>query len=165
MPNGGSGTVDSDFPSLLPLGMHELSLTELRRLCVDNFSLSSTRNTIMQGLEQIVDTLNSQAIEGKLWVDGSFVTEKINPNDSDVVLFIQGPFYDNATIQQRQIVDWFGQDLKASHCCDIYVSYEWPVGHPLYWVGEYWRAYWLRQWGFGRDETIGPAKGIAVISL
>ena len=162
MPNGATSP---DFPALLPLGMHKMSITELRKLCVDRFDLSTTRDAIMQGLEQVVNILHAQSIKGKLWVDGSFLTEKINPHDSDVVLFVQGLFYDNATITQRQAIDFLSSDLKTTYYCDSYVSYEWPEAHLMHWEGEYWRAYWLKQWGFGRDEANGPAKGIAVITL
>ena len=117
----------------------------------------------MLGLEQVVDRLRAFKVSGELWVDGSFLTEKIDPNDSDVVLFIQSAFYDNATTEQRESIDWINDDLKSSHCCDSYVSIEYPQNHSLYSENEWRRAYWIRQWGFSEDNAI--MKGIAVISL
>jgi len=157
------GVANSEYPTLLPLGWHQKSMAELRELCVDRFPLSNTRDMIMQGLEQIVDTLRSHSIVGDLWVNGSFVTEKINPNDVDVVLFVEGAFWENATPQQQQIIDWLNNDLKDSHHCDSYTSIKWPESSPQYSYGEYWRAYWIKQWGFGRDDR--PLKGIGVVSL
>ena len=151
----------------MPVGKHILTVAKLRQLCVDRFPLSRTRATIMLGLEQIVDRLRASHISGELWVDGSFLTDKINPNDSDVVLFIQQAFCDNATVQQKEAIKWINSNLKSSHCCDSYVSIEYPPSHPLYWEGEYLRAYWMRQWGFSTDDAgkVNMMKGIAVISL
>jgi hypothetical protein len=40
-----------EYPPLLPIGRHDVSLKELRALCLDPFSLSATRGRIMAGLE------------------------------------------------------------------------------------------------------------------
>jgi hypothetical protein len=160
MPDGVGNT---EYPGLLPLGWHQKSMAELRELCVDRFPLSNTRDMIMQGLEQIVDTLRSHNIVGDLWVNGSFLTEKINPNDVDVVLFVDGGFVENATPQQRETIAWLSSDLRGSHGCDSYIGIRWPESSPRYSEGEYWRAYWTRQWGFNRIDE--PVKGIVVMSL
>ena len=117
----------------------------------------------MLGLEQVVNKLRASKVLGELWVDGSFLTEKIDPNDSDVVLFMHSAFYDNTTAEQMEAIKWVNSNLASSHCCDSYISIEYPQSHPLYSEGEWWRAYWIRQWGFSADDVI--MKGIAVISL
>lgn len=96
-------------------------MDEVRRLCVDRFPTSASRHTIMVGLEHVVQELNSHAIEGELWVDGSFLTEKIDPEDVDLVLRIQAEFYDNARPDQQKVVDWLMDDLVTLHKCDTYV--------------------------------------------
>lgn len=160
MPNG---MANPQSQPLLPIGKHHKTMAELRQLCVDKFPLSKTRDTIMRGLEQVVNTLHSKQIVGELWVNGSFVTDEINPNDSDVVLFLQSSFVDAATPEQMAVIDWVNSNLQTSHCCDSYTSIEYPESHTLYWNGEYWRAYWMRQWGFSEDSS--TLKGIAVISV
>ena len=154
---------NSGFPSLLSLGWHHLSVAELRELCVERFPLSNTRERIMRGLEEIVKRLRAKGIVGELWVNGSFLTEKINPADVDVVLFINGTFLDSATTEQQETITWVNSNLKDSFCCDSYVSIEYPQSHPQHSYGEYWRAYWTRQWGFDREDN--PVKGIVVVSL
>jgi hypothetical protein len=151
------------FKPLLHVGMHNLTVTQLRNLCVDKFSLSKTREAIMLGLEQVIEKLRLSKVSGELWVDGSFLTEKMNPNDSDVVLFVKSEFCDNATMEQREAMEWLVSNLKDSHYCDSYVSIEYPETHPLHSEGEWWKAYWIRQWGFSEEDNI--MKGIAVISL
>lgn len=116
----------------------------------------------MAALESVVERLQATGVVGELWINGSFLTEKENPADVDIVLRVQGPLYDTATPAQRLALDWVAANLHDSHDCDSYVLVEWPPGHPSYWLGEYWYAYWLRQWGFSRA---GVLKGIAVLQL
>ena len=116
----------------------------------------------MRGLEDMAGKLDAAAVAGELWVDGSFVTEKINPNDADVVLKLESTVVENADPAQEAIIGWVNSNTRATHLCDSYVFVTWPVGHPQYWVGEYMESYWMRQWGFDRANGM---KGMAVIAL
>lgn len=80
---------------LLPVGFHYLTLTELRALCVDDtrFSLSRRRRIIMDGVDRVVHRLVEAWIVGEVWVDGSFLTETIEPNDADIVVRCGGGIY------------------------------------------------------------------------
>ncbi|MBW3543480.1 MAG: hypothetical protein KY476_24780 [Planctomycetes bacterium] len=151
-----------EFPALLPIGRHELDLAQLHTLCVDGFPESTTRAELMHSLEDIATRLRSSGVRGELWIGGSFVTEKLDPDDVDVVLRRQASSCDDWTLEERAAVDWLASGLAESHRCDTYLLLEWPESHPDYWFGEYMYAYWLRQWGFGRDNSL---KGIAVIKL
>lgn len=146
---------------LLPVGRHEKTIEEVRAMCVDAFPLSTTRPQIMDGLEQVVDRFRAERIEGELWVDGSFVTDKINASDVDVALRIDGLFHDNATHTQHAAIDWL-ETVKNSHRVDGYVFPVYPENDPRYWFGEYEYAYSMKQWGFDRGDNM---KGIAVLSL
>jgi hypothetical protein len=68
-----------DFPPLLPEGLHPTTIAELRELCVAGFPLSNGRERIMAGLEAVVQRLEQEGIVGDLWVDGSFMTQAIEP--------------------------------------------------------------------------------------
>src|SRR5690242_5545325 len=78
-----------DFPPLLKEGFHSMTLAALRKLCVDNFSLSATRNHIMTELEAVCLSMSLALIKAEVWIDGSFVTKKIDPMDVDLVVVIQ----------------------------------------------------------------------------
>jgi hypothetical protein len=153
-----------DYPCLLSLGCHPMTLSEMRRLCVDPFLLSTTRPMLMAGLETIADRLVTASIVGNLWVDGSFLTEKINPADTDVVLEVDASsMYDNGSREQKNEIDWIVSNLKNTPLkCDCYPLFTYPIPHLLFQEGEWWRAYWIRQFGFSRE--IDP-KGIAIISI
>jgi hypothetical protein len=117
----------------------------------------------MAGLEALVQQLVAVGIVAELWVDGSFLTEKIDPEDVDASLRIMSEMWDNASTEQRRTLEWLaGADLKAAYACDLYLWIDYPLGHPDYWVGQYMQAYWMRQWGFSRGQEF---KGIAVLRL
>ncbi len=116
----------------------------------------------MAGLEAVLRRLVDTHIVGELWVDGSFLTEKIDPEDADVLLRIQAHLSDNATSEQGETLEWFESGLKNSFYCDGYIWREYPSGHDLHEESEEIRAYWTK-W-FGRSRS-GHPKGITVIAI
>ncbi|SRR6266568_3224107 len=98
----------------------------------------------------------------KLWVDGSFLTEKIDPEDSDVVLVVADDFVQHATVDQRAGLAWFSGDLKPIHKCDSYVHVEYSPGHARFGYSEWMKAYWIKQFGFSRTDEL---KGMAVLTV
>lgn len=158
-----AGGNKDEFPPLLPLGFHPKSLADVRLLCVARFPNSLTRAKIMDGLEHVVGVLNSTGVPMEIWVDGSFATEKLNPNDCDFAVRIMGEDYIAANSNARAVLSWAAStDLVPAHKCDCYVFSEFAAGHKKYDEGQYNRAYWLKQFGFSRSEK---PKGLAVIKL
>lgn len=132
-------------------------------MCVTEFLDSKTRDSIMQGLETVVHSLLEARICGDLWVDGSFLTAKIDPNDVDLLLHIKPDFYGTATDEQKQVLRWFGEeDLKSDYLCDSYVMYEYPQGDPQEAENEWERSYWIKQYGWSRGLDM---KGIVLVSI
>jgi hypothetical protein len=151
-----------DFPALFPVGFHELTIETLEQVCVDLFPLSTSRKPIMDGLRQFVGNLAAAGVVGNLWIDGSFLTDKIDPEDVDVILLCDGPLYDRGPSAYQTAVDWVIDNQKATFKCDSYALFQYPPGHALHTDGVWWHAYWLRQWGFSRESD---PKGIVVITL
>ncbi len=132
-------------------------------MCVKAFPLSKTREKIMGGLEAVINFLSTEKVAAEIWLDGSFLTEKIDPEDSDIVMVIQGDVYSKGTPTQKQLIDLISQNLKSTkYLCDSYVHVEYPKNHPMHWDGEWMRAYRIRQFGVSRgDEN----KGMAVLNI
>ena len=139
-----------------------MTVDQVRDLCVTKFPLSKNRPAIMDNLEHIIDSLSLAGVAADVWVDGSFLTEKIEPEDSDIVVCIQHHVYENGTSQQRGVINWINSNLKTTRLCDSYVYVEYPPGHPLHAIGEWMRAYWIRQFGFSRGDEF---KGLALIRI
>jgi hypothetical protein len=152
-----------DFPCLYSVGFHQVSMADLEQTCVADFTLSVTRRGIMEGLTQFRDRLIAAKVAGEIWTDGSFLTEKIDPKDVDLVVRIDADVvYDNGTPEQRDAIDWVIANQKGTLKCDSYVLMEYPVGHPLHTEGQWWHAYWHKQWGFSREDD---PKGIVVLTI
>ena len=108
----------------------------------------------MDGLEVIVKRLVFAGVVGEIWVDGSFVTEKIDPSDVDILLLADGKFFESASQEQQEIMKWVQANLKDSHLCDSQFWVQYDQTHPEHGRSEWFRAYWLKMFGFYRDD--GP---------
>lgn len=152
-----------EFPPLLPRGFHPMTLAELRTLTVDGFKESKRRKMIMDGLEGVVKKLSAAKVEGLIWVDGSFVTKKIDPFDSDILVLIPGVFYIGANGEQKAAIQWLINDeIKKDFNCHCFLHFEYPNDHPEFVDCEWNRAYWLKQFGFTRKEE---TKGIVTVKI
>jgi Family of unknown function (DUF6932) len=151
-----------EFPPLLKIGRHPHTIDELQKLCVDGFPASTTRADIMRGMRELINKLTAAGIVGELWVDGSFLTAKVDPEDADLIMRVDSGFQESCTIEQLAVIDWVAGDLHDELKCHSFVIYSWPKEHELYWFGEYMYAYWMKQWGFSREDAM---KGIAVVQL
>jgi len=135
-----------------------MSMADLRALCVQPFvGISTTRDPLMLAVEGIVRTLVAAAVQGAMWVDGSFLTIKIDPNDADVLLQVEAGFYNSAPAPLRAAMDRVASNLKASQGID---SYLWVQDNPGGVDDLWWQSYWIRQFGFSRENV---PKGIALI--
>ncbi len=152
-----------EFSPLLPLGFHPMTLADVRGLCVNQFPMSVTRPAIMDGLEDVIGQLNGTGFQLEVWIDGSFVTQKFNPDDSDIVVLVSGEAFGAALPTQQAALHWFAaSDLKPDFKSDCYIFPEYGNGHPLYDAGQWRRAYWLNKFGHSRAEE---PKGLAVVNL
>ena len=154
-----------DFPALLAIGFHPMTIGQMRATLVSSFQSSKTRPMIMDGFERLVNRLNEDKIEGQFWIDGSFLTKKTEPEDADVLLLIDGDFYEKASTAQKVLIDWFGwrkADVKKDYYCHAFVHFVHKPHHREYSDSVWYNAYWLRQFGFGHNDG---AKGIATFQF
>jgi hypothetical protein len=116
----------------------------------------------MQGLKTFVQRLEEDGVKGELWIDGSFLTEKIDPKDVDVLLRYDGVAYNTGPAAAHKRVDWVIANQKETLKCDSYILMEYPEGHALHTEGKWWYAYWHHKYGFSRE---GDPKAIVVLEL
>lgn len=141
-----------------------MNLVELRDLCVVGFPLSTTRSQILEGVEFLCEELTNAEIRCEIWVNGSLLTEKIDPQDSDTVVCVEHTYLEQGTDEQKELLKYLldkRDELKRDHLVDCYVHFEYPKGHDQETVSEWMRAYWIKQFGFSRGENL---KGIARIT-
>ena len=128
-------------------------------MCVDRFPASLSRARLLQSLNEVADMINATGIHGDIWIDGSFVTEKLNPDDVDLILIITAQQLRSFDATQRTFFNWFRTtSLYNQYRIDNYTL----VRDDSVVETEYFYAYWLRQFGFSRGDEM---KGLAVIRL
>jgi hypothetical protein len=144
-----------DFPPLLPGGLHALDWAGLEGLCLHPFPGSASRPQLVSGLSALLAELRSFGLTGELWIDGSFLTEKLDPADVDLV-WKPDPNCVAAYVANQGRIDqlFSGGGAKALHRCDAYMVD--PSDMPML-------AYWRGTFGFAHDQT--TAKGIIVVAL
>jgi len=150
-----------DWPPLLAAGFHPMSIETVNKICVTDFPDSKTRQPILADLEKLIVNLINCGISGTLWVDGSFLTQKTNPEDADTLIEIASDVFDKLTQQQHDLL----QAISQSHIgkCHVFVIVVYPTGHPAYGVSDWDRSYWVSHFGFNRLKN--QYKGIASIEL
>ena len=78
---------DTDQDGFLPAGVHECSLDELEQR-FGRFQYSNCRPTWMARLVEFLSEVRSAGMVLCVVVDGSFVSDKAEPNDIDLVLVL-----------------------------------------------------------------------------
>jgi hypothetical protein len=96
----------------------------------------------MQGLETLMDVLRNGNVYAEIWIDGSFITKKLDPNDVDILICASAETYENfAPI--RALLDWADQtDLRPQYHSDSYLQLDYPESHPLRVLSEKTKDSW-----------------------
>lgn len=120
-----SASEGTEFPPLWPPGFHPASLEDVQSRCVDEIDLSTTRQKLMLDFRVVLDCLAASGITCEIWLDGSFVTAKINPSDIDFIAVVESRLYDEGSAEVRAILDSL-TDRKPWEfpvSCDTNVAY------------------------------------------
>jgi len=152
-----------DHHPLLPPGGHYMDLPGLKALCVDRFSDAShiKRERLYYAAEEAIQEVLIAKIPCRVWVNGSFVTEKPEPNDIDVMLLIELDVSKLLTEDQRIIVDKFANQSYSS-VVDSSAYTAFPSGHHLCGTGCDFREY---ADVYGEEHSKQWRKGYAVLRL
>lgn len=74
---------------LLAPGLIIHTPSELQTIAVDAFPTSQTRAPLWQSLNILISELRAHnLLPAKLWIDGSFLTQKVDPDDIDLCIEI-----------------------------------------------------------------------------
>ena len=121
----------------------------------------------MAGFRAVIERIiHCGIVEGEIWINGSFLTEKIDPADVDCCLMLPSRFYESGTELQRETIDWLNSranEPKRGFRCDIAAEILFPEASPWHHLCEPMREHWRSI--FGRSVTNQQPKGIAVLRL
>lgn len=144
----------ADTP-ILPPGIHDVEPSELDNHFLSEFDGSRTRRALIDGFHQYIEALKKYAVRFEIWLDGSFVTSKEDPNDIDLVVFAPASELNalSPDDQNRLRALFDRPSCRKAFGCDVLFSVA---------ENDNMRSYWRGWYGFDRHEQ---PKGIARVTL
>lgn len=131
---------------LFPYEIIETDLDEFEREFVDNFDENSTRYEIFERYLNYVNALKEVFEEDFIqWIDGSFVTTKINPNDIDLVSII--PFEIYEANLERIVNELIAHNARMIYGVDAYIVPNYPQDHKRHIITQADLIYWKDLFG------------------
>lgn len=149
----------TEYEPLLKQGFHELSLEKLEEICVSNFPDSETRLTIFNNIKTLFSEIEEQNLSLEIWLNGSFFTKKLNPNDCDLVTGVPLKVYNNCNYTQSNLLQRINSNLKEELLCDSYLYIVYPSGHLNEKFNDKNSNYWMTFLGTCRNKQ---PKGIGI---
>ena len=131
---------------LFPYEIIETNLDEFEREFVDNFDENSTRYEIFERYLNYINVLKEVFEEDFIqWIDGSFVTTKVNPNDIDLLSII--PFEIYETHLERISNELIAHHARTIYDVDAYIVPNYPEGHKKHIITQSDLSYWKDLFG------------------
>lgn len=116
--------------NLQPYQVIETSFEIFEHTFVNNFPESSTRTDLLVNFKDLCASLRHSLSNGfVVWIDGSFVTQKLNPNDIDLVFFINSTDYQPNEESLRKLIN---REFCRTQKLDCYFVQVYPSNHPNY---------------------------------
>lgn len=138
-----------------------MDMGELRAVAVTPFSKSVRRIPMFAELERLVSDLIALNLTCELWVDGSFLTEKPEPDDIDLTFAAWAQSFDLLPPPvQHAIINSLNGGNKYSPLLHTFICFRFLREDPRRAADR--TAYWTEKWGVGWDDHL---KGYAVLKL
>lgn len=140
-----------EFDPLLPPGFHDIDIQNLDNIFVNNFTNSDRRRHLVNQLRIFLNELLQVKASFEIWLDGSFLTLKDEPDDIDLLIVYDKNQLNSLTDYEKKILNsLFNRPTsKIRYDLDILIC---PNND------ENNRSYWRGWFGFTRNEV---PKGIA----
>lgn len=140
---------------LLDPGLHDFELSEIGNHFSQGFPSSETRKPLINGLNTFVAHLSEIGAPIELWIDGSFTTHKVNPNDIDLVIFSPAAIINTLPPEKKKLFQVLTDrpSVKSNFGCDVLFC---PSEN------QEMRSYWRGWYGFDRDQR---PKGIVRVKV
>ncbi len=94
----GVDTIEFDYCGRLKPGLHKLCWSDLERI----YGRSKRRLWLLEGMRRVLDDLKLNGCR-QVYIGGSFVSEKISPNDFDLIYDLTGMSID-AVLEQAPLL-------------------------------------------------------------
>jgi Family of unknown function (DUF6932) len=152
-----------DYPPLLAPGRHTMTLAEVEAVCVTRFQNNQRRRHLFHRLEEFIQAFLVAGVACEVWIDGSLLTEKPEPDDLDVTVILEPDVSEMLTNDQQQLVDQ-AAECGFGHDIDNFAFVKFRREHPSFGDENLDPAYsWGHQYGLECSEEW--LKGFIVLRL
>jgi hypothetical protein len=115
---------------LTPFEKINVDLATFERTFVTDFPNSETRKTLFDNYLRYIDSFSKEITPNfTQWIDGSFVTQKENPNDIDLVTLIEVAIHDE---KEHLIDEKYISSVTYELGLDAYVMKIYPTTEDAY---------------------------------
>jgi hypothetical protein len=132
-----------------------LDWADFKTAFVTDFSkISTTRENLLANfiayLKIFQQSINPNF---KVWIDGSFISNKTDPRDIDALFLLDYKIAE----RYKSILDnqFFIKDYKLSKGLDLYYSCEYPENHKRHFLSHLNHLYWQDVYGHTRKDING----------
>ncbi len=127
---------------LKPYRIIETDLQTFQQFFVENFELSETRLAIFSNFFDFIQDFKKLICPNfTTWLNGSFVSNKLNPNDLDMVVFIDYNIYES----KIDLIENNFSNLRTTKkytFLDVYTIRVYPETHFFYFFYQMDKVYW-----------------------
>ena len=153
-----------EFPPLLEPGIHRFSVADLEAKVVPAFPKSTRRAALWKNLRELIKGVTSLGIPCDIWIDGSFLTEKIDPDDIDLVVEASINVFEFGKKDQLAFLKQLGAGaFRGTKNLHTFVFPNAPIGHRAYPMTLAVRQQWTKD--FGTSFVKREPKGIALVEV
>lgn len=101
----------------------------------------------------------------RLWVDGSFLTEKVDPDDIDLILEVDQAVYDSLGLDALMFITNIPKQPLHDEPRKLHTFFlkNAPIGHPEHLLYLVFRKQWYYDWGHALLSK--QEKGIVILEV
>jgi hypothetical protein len=142
-----------------------MTMSELKAKFVDEFTRSDRRPMLWNNFIWLTNELQTRNLRCKLWLDGSFVTKKIDPTDIDIIVECDVGHLPSLNLDQRSFLKRltdheFKNAPRFLHTFFIPAA---PLGHMEWAKCQEIKNNWINDFGYSFEKRV--PKGIATTEV
>jgi len=135
---------------LQPYQPIEVDLETFKFNFVDSFPNSKRRKWLFDNYLRFLYSFQDDVFTYfEQWINGSFISQKQNPKDIDIVTFLDFKVYEK---RGDKVLDRFWKFSLEDQFIDSYLVKAYPKEHPKYSIFQSERNLWADRYGTDRDE-------------
>ncbi len=149
-------------------GIYKIDINTFIEKFVDSYPNSNTREKIFAGYCDYCKFLSSFNFVKRQWINGSYITKKIDPNDIDIVFFVDSRAFNSneSLISYIKTLETDYDYVCTKYSCDTHFVTEYPEDDIRYLMYKESAAYWSDvKKGVYSTDKYGVAKGMVELEF